>query len=208
MKLISLNAPSYSSEQNQVSWGYLFLLFLSYFFTHQVIQNTLHCVVAGTVGTWWFSPSDSGCGAVLGSLCRSLTTSFGSICFGSLLVAIVQATRALANAARDNDNQILVCIATCILACLESILEYFNKWVSWSFFHVELSCCSLSNPNVPCRHLYTLVYMDTVTSKQERVSWVYSRTVAGRLLLLMIWSAMVSKSKHQLSFNESDCTST
>lgn len=67
---------------------------------------------------------------MLGSLCRSLTTSFGSICFGSLLVAIVQATRALANAARDNDNQILVCIATCILACLESILEYFNKWVS------------------------------------------------------------------------------
>ncbi|KAL7509169.1 hypothetical protein ACHAXN_006594 [Cyclotella atomus] len=122
-------------EQNQVSWGYLFLLFLSYFFTHQVIQNTLHCVVAGTVGTWWFSPADSGCGAVLGSLCRSLTTSFGSICFGSLLVAIVQATRALANAARDNENQILVCIATCILACLESILEYFNKW---AFVYVGL----------------------------------------------------------------------
>jgi hypothetical protein len=46
------------------------------------------------------------------------------------LVAIVQATRALANAARDNENQILVCIAMCILGCLESILEYFNKWVS------------------------------------------------------------------------------
>ena len=118
------------SEENQVGWGYLFLLLLSYFFTHQVIQNTTHCVVAGTVGTWWFSPSDSGCGAVIGSLVRSLTTSFGSICFGSLLVAIVQATRALANAARDNENQILVCIATCILACIESLLEYFNKWVS------------------------------------------------------------------------------
>lgn len=122
-------------EQNQVSWGYLFLLFLSYFFTHQVIQNTIHCIVAGCVGTWWFSPADSGCGAVLGSMCRSLTTSFGSICFGSLLVAIVQATRALANAARDNENQILVCIATCILACLESILEYFNKW---AFVYVGL----------------------------------------------------------------------
>jgi hypothetical protein len=122
-------------DQNQLGWGYLFLLFLSYFFTHQVIQNTLHATVAGPVGTWWFSPADSGCGAVLGSLCRSLTTSFGSICFGSLLVALVQATRALANAARDNDNQILVCIATCILACIEGMLEYFNKW---AFVYVGL----------------------------------------------------------------------
>ena len=57
-----------------------------------------------------------------------MTTSFGSICFGSFLVAIVQALRALANSARDNgDAQIFACIAECILACLASILEYFNK---------------------------------------------------------------------------------
>ena len=37
---------------NSVNWGYLFLLFLSYFFTHQVIQNTTHVTVAGTVGSW------------------------------------------------------------------------------------------------------------------------------------------------------------
>jgi hypothetical protein len=35
----------------------------------------------------------------------------------------------LANAAQSNgDGGILVCIAECILACLASILEYFNKW--------------------------------------------------------------------------------
>jgi hypothetical protein len=60
---------------------------------------------------------------------RTVTTSFGSICFGSLLVAIVQALRALADSAQQNgDAQILACIAQCILACLASILEYFNKW--------------------------------------------------------------------------------
>ncbi len=37
---------------NSANWGYLFLLFLSYFFTHQVIQNTTHVTVAGTVGSW------------------------------------------------------------------------------------------------------------------------------------------------------------
>ena len=66
-----------------------------------------------------------------------MTTSFGSICFGSLIVAIIQALRALANAARSNDdgNAILVCIAECILQCLASIVEYFNKW---AFIYVGL----------------------------------------------------------------------
>ena len=110
-------------EQNNVQYGYLFLLFLSYFFTHQVIQNSTHVTVAGTVGTWWFTPADgSSCcsSAVTGSLIRTLTTSFGSICFGSLLVAIIQAVRALAQSARNGDNQILFCLAECILSCLES----------------------------------------------------------------------------------------
>lgn len=65
-------------------------------------------------------------------LCYSaLTTSFGSICLGSLLVAIIQALQALANTARqEGDAGILACIAECILSCLASIVEYFNKWVS------------------------------------------------------------------------------
>ena len=63
------------NEQNgctSVNYGYLFLLFLSYFFTHQVISNTVHVIVAGTVGVWWFSPEDAGCcsAAVLGSTIR------------------------------------------------------------------------------------------------------------------------------------------
>ena len=67
---------------------------------------------------------------------RALTTSFGSICFGSLLVAIVQALKTLANEARQNgDAGILACIAECILACLQSLLEYFNKW---AFIYVGL----------------------------------------------------------------------
>lgn len=35
----------------------------------------------------------------------------------------------LANVARNNDdgNGIMLCIAECILACLASLMEYFNK---------------------------------------------------------------------------------
>jgi Plasma-membrane choline transporter len=56
-----------------------------------------------------------------------MTTSFGSICFGSLLVAIIQALRTIAQEAQNNgDAQIFACIAQCILGCLASIIEYFN----------------------------------------------------------------------------------
>ena len=114
--------PGQVQSNSSVNWGYFFLLLLSYFFGHQVIQNMTHVTVAGTVGSWWFAPEDaSSCcsSGMLGSGFRALTTSFGSICFGSLLVAIVQALKAMAQAARGNDNQILICIAECILGCIE-----------------------------------------------------------------------------------------
>ena len=82
------------------------------------------------VGTWWHSPEDNGycSSAVIQSFIRTVTTSFGSICFGSLLVAILQALRAIANMAQaEGDAGIGACIAECILVCLQSILEYFNK---------------------------------------------------------------------------------
>ena len=100
--------------ESTINYGYYFLLFLSFFFTHQVIQNCTHVTVSGTVGSWWFSPEHSGCcsGGVMGSVIRTLTTSFGSVCFGSLLVAILQATKAVAQAARGEDGgSFLLCIA-------------------------------------------------------------------------------------------------
>lgn len=131
---IGVSDETSSCDANGVcspSYGLLFLLFLSLFFTQQVLESCVHVTVAGTVGTWWVAPDESGCcsRAVCNSFIRTVTTSFGSICFGSLLVAILQALRALASTARQSDECALVaCIFECILECLASILEYFNKW--------------------------------------------------------------------------------
>lgn len=102
------------------------------------MKNSIHVCIAGTVGTWWFEPDDASVGccdtAVFNSFIRTMTTSFGSICFGSLLVAILEALKALARSARENgDAQWLACIAECILGCLASILEYFNKVSSFKY---------------------------------------------------------------------------
>jgi hypothetical protein len=122
--------------QQPPSWGYLFLLLLALFWTQQVFQNTIHVIVAGVVSTWWFQPNEASscCSvAIKDSFVRATTSSFGSICFGSLLVAIIQTLRSMVESARhDNDNDgcaaFLLCLVDCLLQCLQGMLEYFNKF--------------------------------------------------------------------------------
>ena len=136
----------------------VFLLFLSYYWTHEVLRNTVHVTTAvssykyiptamacfqvsfvlfsslqqGVVGTWWFVPAEADSNfspALRDSWGRATTFSFGSICFGSFLVALVRSLRALERHARGNDDlSALRCIIQCILSCIESIIEYFNQW--------------------------------------------------------------------------------
>ena len=99
----------------------------------------MQVTVSGVMATWCFDKSEAdGCcsRAIHGSVYRSLTYSFGSICFGSLLQAIVSVFRYLVESARnqrsrDNDDAcgaLLLCILECLARLLEDILEYFNQW--------------------------------------------------------------------------------
>jgi hypothetical protein len=103
-----------------------FFLLVSVYWGIEVFANVAHTTIAGTVAAFWFS-SDSK-GATGGALRRSCTTSFGSICMGSLLVAIIQALKQLARQAQEDDGGVLACLAACILQCLEDILRYINRW--------------------------------------------------------------------------------
>ncbi|KAG7354170.1 plasma-membrane choline transporter family protein [Nitzschia inconspicua] len=109
------------------------LLILSYHWTSQVIKNVLHVTVSGVVGTWWFAPQDCSSvwsPAIMDSFSRATTYSFGSICMGSLLVAVIQTLETIArNARRSRDgNGLLLCILECILHLLSRVAKYFNKW--------------------------------------------------------------------------------
>ena len=123
------------SEVNKIV---LFLLFVSYYWTAQVIKNVVHVTVAGTVGTWWFDPitASSCCSrGVRDSWLRAMTFSFGSICLGSLIVAIIQAVKEILHMMRENDDTVLKCLAECFISCIEWIVEYFN---TWAFTYVGL----------------------------------------------------------------------
>jgi len=66
---------------------------------------------------------------------RASTRSLGSIAFGSLIVTVLELTRLILNAARQNANAeghpveaCLACCAECFIGCIESLVEYFNRY--------------------------------------------------------------------------------
>lgn len=119
-----------------------FFLFVSFFWNLQVLQNIAHVTISGTVACWWFQPKRSA--PVRGSLFRALTTSFGSICFGSLIVATIQALRELRHFMREqhgvsrnrsNSNGGGANLVDCLLLVLDTVLQiieraavYFNRY--------------------------------------------------------------------------------
>ncbi len=122
---------------------YIVLWVFFLFWTQQVFKNVIHTSVAGIVGTWYYDPNDANscCSTSIGqSFRRSLTFSFGSICFGSLCVAILQTLDWMVNMLRNEREQngqdnfavsLLLCCLDCILRIMEGIVEFFNKFVSF-----------------------------------------------------------------------------
>ncbi len=91
------------------------------------------------IGTWWFAPQEAQSPfspAIADSFSRATTYSIGSICFGSLLVALIQALEQVVHSLRRGQhNNMILCILECLLHFLQNIGQYFNKW---SFVYVGL----------------------------------------------------------------------
>jgi len=123
-------------SSSHLSAGAVFLLIVSYYWGGIVCTNINHVTVAGTVGSWWFNHEQAQSSlAVTGAWFRAMTSSFGSICFGSLLVAILEAMRAMCRQARKGKLAFLACILDCILRCVERWMQYINRY---AFVYVGL----------------------------------------------------------------------
>ena len=117
----------------------LFFLLFSFFWTFEVLRNVTHTTVAGVMGTFYFAgstdPARLSSNPTLRALGRALGPSFGSICFGSLLVAVLSTIRVTAallrERARRNNNAVLyivACCCQCLAGCVEGLLKYFNRY--------------------------------------------------------------------------------
>lgn len=115
------------------------LMLFSLYWGLQLIKDVVAVTAGGTVASWWFQPKHPA--PVRGSLFRATTTSFGSICFGSMVVAAITTLRAIVKSVINDSrrhrgrpghrNFFRVCILytlEMLLACLESALRYINKY--------------------------------------------------------------------------------
>jgi len=113
---------------------------LAYFWTYQVLCHVVQVTVAGVIGSWWFKPeteATSLCSKeLMTSFQRSTILSFGSVCFGSLLVGFVQILRQFVEPMRPNRDETvlmclhecLVCFQECLVSCIDGLAESFNPW--------------------------------------------------------------------------------
>ncbi|KAG0043383.1 putative choline transporter, neither null mutation nor overexpression affects choline transport [Gryganskiella cystojenkinii] len=109
--------------------------FFSFYWTSQVFENIVHVTISGVFATYYFLfGSEQGMtkSPTVESFKRACTTSIGSICFGSLVIAIIQTLRAIAQMARGDGSDgimaFVACLIDCILGCLQGIAEYINKY--------------------------------------------------------------------------------
>eukprot|EP00301_Raphidiophrys_heterophryoidea_P016596 c26197_g1_i1.p1 GENE.c26197_g1_i1~~c26197_g1_i1.p1 ORF type:complete len:513 (-),score=104.43 c26197_g1_i1:676-2214(-) len=117
-------------EASIINWLQILICTFSAFWTFQVIKNVVHATTAGCVASWYFIPDASRPDKpVTRALQRACTISLGSICFGSLLIAIVQTLRTLATYSRKQRRfPEIARIGAIVTAALEGILSYFNKY--------------------------------------------------------------------------------
>jgi len=122
---------TYSScPDYRVNGGAYFGLLLALLWGCSVLSNVVHCTTSGAVASWWFNGTD-GRLPVREALTRALTTSFGSVCLGSLLTAVVQATRKTLRATEHWMRRGFpagAAIAAWLLAVLSWAVENINKY--------------------------------------------------------------------------------
>ena len=111
----------------------VFLFAFVYIWGSLVATNTAHTACAGGYGRWYFG-KDGG-SPVAQSLRVAWTTSFGSICYGCFIVAVVRAVEQLVAYLRKEAEEdgncvlaILLRIIECIIECAGDIIEGITEW--------------------------------------------------------------------------------
>ena len=122
--------------------GLLVFVTFAMYWISEFIKNAIHTTISGVYGSWYFMPNRFPRGVTRGALQRTLTYSFGSISFGSLIVAIINGLRQLSSIAQSQANQngnIAGIIFAWILGCFISLLDWAVQFLNrYAFCHIAL----------------------------------------------------------------------
>ncbi|CAO1437826.1 unnamed protein product [Diamesa serratosioi] len=107
----------------------------AFFWFSQFLIGCQHYVIAGSVSRWFFTRNKKKLGfPVLQSFTTLIRYHLGTICFGSLLIAIVQMMRvllkgiqSLVNNPQNPVTTFLFNACQCCLACFENFIQYLTR---------------------------------------------------------------------------------
>lgn len=134
--IVTLNDNTNANQY--LNYFVYFCLALSYFWGSEVIRNIAGCAVSGIVAAWYFLYPGPNCPRwpVFGALWRACTYSFGSICFGSLIVALLNCVQlairlVIESMKQSGDNVIVICFVACaeaMVGFINGMVQYFNQF--------------------------------------------------------------------------------
>lgn len=125
----------------KIYYSTMFFLILSLFWANNIISNVVHCTTSAAVYSWWTNGTCSD--EEMKSHFDTITTkSLGSICFGSLLTAIVRTIRSFLHLVSgrykrpDNNNRSILGelnkisyhILVSLTKALDRLILYFNRY--------------------------------------------------------------------------------
>lgn len=82
---------------------------------------------------WYFAPAGTTdfSGTVSGAFSNALGPSFGTLCFGSFILTMVEMCKAaMERLRRQERGNILVCLLTACLECIYALIEYISKFAT------------------------------------------------------------------------------
>lgn len=123
-----------SSASSGSVTGLIVLVGVAYYWTSELIKAIAYCSVSGVFGVWYYNQGPDPKHVALSSLRRSLTYSFGSLCFGSLILAILDIIRATLQMVQNQQAQdgdmigfAIACVAGCLIGCIDWLVTFFNR---------------------------------------------------------------------------------
>jgi hypothetical protein len=120
-------------EGAQQQYAILFVCVLVFVWGGQVVYNVCHVTYCGLFGRWYVGTNEAA--PLSQSFKVALTSSFGSICFGSFMIAAIRALEVVLRQGRQQAQQegnylccMLMLVLECVIRCIGDILEYFSEW--------------------------------------------------------------------------------
>eukprot|EP00668_Euglena_longa_P000381 GGOE01000489.1.p2 GENE.GGOE01000489.1~~GGOE01000489.1.p2 ORF type:complete len:380 (-),score=109.63 GGOE01000489.1:256-1395(-) len=132
------------SMRSQMSpgWGAIWIVccVLMLHWTAEVLRNVVHLTVGGAVAAWYFSEGQAPPSPTPRSLRQSLSTSFGSVCCGSLLPSLAIPVHSALLSLQSATDSMRNCgmLALLLHRLLHSFTPLMQRFNLYAFAHVAL----------------------------------------------------------------------